>query len=149
MFDLFSAAGPLPHTMDGMLERIKDIQYSSHSKRSSSIYSTVQNLSHAIKFLAAKLPAEARHDPQVKEVVKLGLAHRLDLVHVIYKSKRGTELNSKDYNFSAEAAHVHWKQGYDSTKKLIGEKQHEWEKFHRDGLSIYTIEGDHTQTIKL
>ena len=29
MFDLFSATGPLPHTMDGMLERIKDIQYSS------------------------------------------------------------------------------------------------------------------------
>ncbi len=140
MFDLFSAAGPLPHTMDGMLERIKDIQYSSHSKRSNAIYATTQNLSHAIKFLGSKLPPEAKKDPAVKAVLKLGHAHRLDLVHVIYHSLRGTELNSKDYNFSAETAQVHWQQGYDITSKLIATRSHEWEKLHEDGLVVYTMD---------
>lgn len=140
MFDLFSAAGPLPHTMDGMLERVKDIQYSSHSKRSNAIYATTQNLSHAIKFLACKLPPEIKKDPEVQAVLKLGHAHRLDLVHIIYHSQRGTELNSKDYNFSAESAGIHWKQGYQITSQLIDARSHEWDKLHRDGLVVYTMD---------
>ncbi len=149
MFDLFSASGPLPHTMDGMLERIKDIQYSSHSKRSNAIYSTAQNLSHAIKFLGSKLPPEVKDDPDVKAVLNLGNAHRLDLVHVIYHSRRGTELNSKDYNFSAESAHLHYQQGYEITLKLIESKKQEWNKQHSDGMTIYTINEDKPTTIDI
>ena len=149
MFDLFSASGPLPHTMDGMLERIKDIQYSSHSKRSNAIYSTAQNSSHAIKFLGSKLPPEVKDDPDVKAVLNLGNAHRLDLVHVIYHSRRGTELNSKDYNFSAESAHLHYQQGYEITLKLIESKKQEWNKQHSDGMTIYTINEDKPTTIDI
>lgn len=141
MFDLFSAHGPLPHTMDGMLERIKDIQFSSHSKRSSALHATTQNLSHAINFLGKKLPPEVKKETKIREILKLGLAHRLDLVHVIYHSPKGTELNSKDYNFSAETAHLHWEQGYENTLKLIQEKAHEWEKTHREGTTVYTVDG--------
>lgn len=140
MFDLFSAHGPLPHSMDGMLERIKDIQFSSHSKRSSALHATTQNLSHAINFLGKKLAPEIRREAKVKEILKLGFAHRLDLVHVIYHSPKGTELNSKDYNFSAETAHLHWEQGYENTMKLIREKAHEWEKTHREGTAVYTVD---------
>jgi len=149
MFDLFAANGPLPHTMDGMLERIKDIQFSSHSKRSNAIYSTTQNLSHAIHFLGSKLTPEQKKDPKIKEILKLGLAHRLDLIHVIYHSPRGTELHSKDYNFSAETAHLHWQQGYDATKLIIKEKEHEWDKFHREGTAVYTMDGDKLKTINI
>ncbi len=149
MFDLFSASGPLPHTMDGMLERIKDIQYSSHSKRANAIYATTQNLSHAIKYLTKLLPNEVKTHAKVQDIIKLGYANRLDLVHVIYKSIRGTELNSKDYNFSAEAAHIHWQQGYDITNKLIQDKGAEWDAYHREGLSIYTVEGDNSKTVKI
>jgi NTE family protein len=149
MFDLFSASGPLPHTMDGILERIKDIQYSSHSKRANAIYATTQNLSHAIKYLTKLLPTDAKTHAKVRDIIKLGYANRLDLVHVIYKSIRGTELNSKDYNFSAEAAYIHWQQGYDITKKLIQEKGAEWEAKHHEGLSIYTVEGENSKTVKV
>lgn len=141
MFDLFSASGPLPHSLDGMCERIKDIQYSSHSKRSNAIYATSQNLSHAIRFLGTKLPPEVRNDPEVQEILKLGHAHRLDLVHVIYHSLKGTELNSKDYNFSAETAKIHYDQGYKITQKLIEAQSGEWEKvLDEDSFRIYTPE---------
>lgn len=149
MFDLFSASGVLPHSMDGMLERIKDIQFSSHSKRSTSVYATVQNLSHAIKFLAHKLPPEIKKDPEVAAIMKLGNAHRLDLVHVIYHSRRGTELNSKDYNFSSEAAHIHYSQGYSITTQLIETKQSEWDKKHNEGVVVYTMNDDQAKTIKV
>lgn len=143
MFDLFSASGPLPHSLDGMCERIKDIQYSSHSKRSNAIYATSQNLSHAIRFLGTKLPPEVKNDPEVQEVLKLGHAHRLDLVHVIYHSAKGTELNSKDYNFSAETAKIHYEKGYKITQKLIEAQSKEWEKIlEEDSFRLYTPESD-------
>lgn len=147
MFDLFSAGGPLPHTMDGMLERIKDIQFSSHSKRVNSIYATAQNLSHAIKFLVDKLPPEIRNQPEVQEVAKLGYAHRLDLVHVIYHSRKGTELNSKDYNFSAKAAAIHCQQGYNITRQLIEEQQSEWERIRHEGLVVYTLDEERIKAV--
>lgn len=140
MFDLFSASGPLPHSMDGMLERIKDIQFSSHSKRSNAVYATAHNLSHAIRFLGSKLPDSVRDDPQVQEVLKLGNAHRLDLVHVIYHSKKGTELHSKDYNFSAETATVHCQQGYEITSELIKNERDKWDRIQDDGTMIYTMD---------
>ncbi len=141
MFDLFSASGPLPHSMDGMLERIKDIQFSSHSKRSNALYATAQNLSHAIRFLGSKLPPEVRDDPQVKEILKLGHAHRLDLVHIVYHSKTGTELNSKDYNFSSDSAVIHYNQGYEQTSKLIQNHHQEWDNSaDDDSFVIYTLE---------
>ena len=150
MFDLFSAKGPLPHTMDGMLERIKDIQFSSHSKRINSVYATVQNLSHSIKFLANKLSENDKKDPAVREIMKLGNANRLDLVHVIYHSKQGTELHSKDYNFSAHASLVHYNQGYNITAQLILDKQIEWDKKFREGFVIYTMDdGNKSKTIKI
>lgn len=149
MFDLFSASGPLPHSMDGMLERIKDIQYSSHSKRSGRIYATTQNLSHAIHFLGEKLDPQIRKNPQIKEILKLGLAHRLDLVHLVYRSQRGTELNSKDYNFSAQTSQVHWQQGYKTTFNIIKEKQFQWQKNRNQGTVVYTMDGDEFKTIPL
>lgn len=142
MFDLFSAQGVLPHSMDGMLERIKDIQYSSHSKRSNQLYATAQNLSHAIRFLGSKLTDEQRHDPQVKDILKLGHANSLELVHVIYHSLRGTELHSKDYNFSAQTAEIHYRQGYEQTEQLILAEQKKWKQQIVEGSAIYTVEHD-------
>ena len=44
MIDLFSSIGRLPRSMADVMERQKDIQYSSHSKRATKLYSTRQNL---------------------------------------------------------------------------------------------------------
>lgn len=140
MFDLFSAEGVIPHSMDGMLERIKDIQYSSHSKRSNELYATAQNLSHAIRFLGSKLTPEQKEEPEVKDILKLGNMNSLDLVHIIYKSPTGKELHSKDYNFSAVAAEVHYNQGYDLTTKLILEESEKWKKSIENNSTIYTVD---------
>lgn len=150
MFDLFSASGPLPHTMDGMLERVKDIQFSSHSKRSNALYATAQNLSHAIRFLGSKLSPEVRNDPEIKAILKLGHAHRLDLVHIVYHSKTGTELNSKDYNFSSDTAIVHYQQGYEQTSKLIQSHKTEWDNSaEEDSFVLYTIEENKPKVLNI
>lgn len=142
MFDLFSSEGSQPKTIDGMCERIKDIQYSSHSKRSTSLYATSQNLSKAIRFLGDKLPENIRKLPEVQQVLSLGNVHRLDLVHIIYHSKKGTELSSKDYNFSKNASSIHYNQGYDITKNVIINGKEKWNSSKIDYARIYTIDGE-------
>lgn len=138
MVDLFSISGPQPHSLDGLLERIKDIQYSSHSKRTSALYATTQNLSHAIHFLAKKLTREKLADPKVQKIIKLGFAHRLDLIHLVYHSDKGTELQSKDYEFSTETANRHRQKGYENTISMINLEEKEWLKRHSSGVTVYT-----------
>ena len=140
MVDLFSAKGPYPHSMDGMLERIKDIQYSSHSKRPTAMFATTQNLSHAINYLSTLLTEEQLQSPEVQDIIKLGFAHRVDVVRLIYHSPTGTELESKDYNFSKKAAQIHHELGYKAAKNLVETRQKEWESIEGSGLTVYSQE---------
>lgn len=142
MFDLFSAKGILPHSMDGMLERIKDIQFSSHSKRPTNIYSTVQNMSRVIKLLGSYLPSDIKNREDIKQLLKLGNVNNIDLVHIIYHSKKGTELESKDYNFSREAKIIHKKEGYKKTLEIIKEDEESWLKKDNNGIEIHTLDSE-------
>lgn len=142
MIDLFSLKGALPHSMDGLLERIKDIRYSSHTKRSNALYATTQNLSHAVHFLASQLTKEQLSCPKVQEVIKLGYAHRLDIIHLVYRSEKGTELESKDYEFSTESANKHRQMGYNSTLQMLKSEESEWMKGHHTGVTMYTLEAE-------
>ncbi len=138
MVDLFSAKGPYPHSFDGLLERVKDIQYSSHSKRGTSLYASTQNLSHAINYLSTILTDEQKKLPNVSKILKLGLSHKIDVVRLIYRSEKGTELHSKDYNFSSVTARHHYDLGYSSAQKLINDKKDQWENNVDIGLTIYS-----------
>lgn len=149
MIDLFSLNGPLPHSMDGLLERVKDIRYSSHAKRPSALYATTQNLSHAIHFLTSKMTDAQLKDPAVQEIIKLGYAHRLDIIHLVYHSEKGTELESKDYEFSAESAAKHKKLGYTDTIKMIEAEEEDWLKAHHSGVTVYTLETQTAMSRKL
>lgn len=142
MIDLFSLQNnTLPHSLDGIMERIKDIRFSSHTTRSTKLHTTAQNLSHAIHFLSSKLTKEQLNDPAVKEIIKLGFANRLDIVHLVYKSPKGTELESKDYEFSVETANKHRIMGYNGTKKMILEEEENWMNMQSSGVTIYN-QGD-------
>lgn len=137
VFDLFSADGVLPNSMDGVMERIKDIRFSSHSKRSLLEYKQSQDLAYAIKNLYDKLPDDLRNLDEMKNVMNLGKLPKLDLVHIPYRSLKGTELESKDYNFSYDAAITHVHQGFEITQKAI--QQFEY-KVSQDIGKCYTID---------
>lgn len=138
MVDLFSLRNhTVPHSLDGIMERIKDIRFSSHTTRSTKLHTTAQNLSHAIHFLSSQLTDEQRKDPKIQEIMKLGFANRLDIVHLVYKSPKGTELESKDYEFSVETANKHRMMGYDGAKAMILEEEENWMDMQSSGVTIY------------
>lgn len=150
MIDLFSLKNDtVPHSLDGILERIKDIRFSSHTTRSTNLHSTAQNLSHAIHFLSTKLSKEQLEDPQIQEIIKLGFANRMSIVHLVYKSPKGTELESKDYEFSVETANKHRIMGYTGTKQMLLEEEENWMNMQNTGVTIYDQGDNHAFHHKL
>jgi NTE family protein len=108
--DLFNARGEMPRTMAGVLERQKDITYSSRTRANTDALAANMNLQQAIADLITKLPASLRNDPSVLAVQSQLTHEPIDIFHLIYRDKP-YELESKDYEFSRAAVEEHWDSG--------------------------------------
>ncbi|REN14027.1 patatin-like phospholipase family protein, partial [Mycobacterium tuberculosis] len=85
--DLFNARGEMPHNMAGVMERQKDITYSSRTRMNTDAMAANMNLQQAIADLISKLPANLRKDPSVL-AVQSELTHEpIDIFHLIYRDK--------------------------------------------------------------
>jgi len=116
--DLFNARGEMPHTLAGVMERQKDITYSSRTRMNTDALAANMNLQQAIADLIAKLPPGLRNDPSVVEV-QAQLTHEpIDIFHLIYRDK-SYELESKDYEFSRAAVEEHWESGVRDMGKTL------------------------------
>lgn len=140
MVDLFSAKGELPTNMNALAERVKDIQFSSRTRRASYLYSTSKNLCSAITYLTQFLSEEDKKDPKVQEIIKLSHTNSLEIVHLIYHSQQA-ELESKDYNFSKENYYRHRENGYKDTIALYQRNHEQWLIDENDNdIHIYTLD---------
>ncbi|MDH6166146.1 NTE family protein [Variovorax boronicumulans] len=108
--DLFNARGEMPHNMAGVMERQKDITYSSRTRMNTDALAANMNLQQAIADLITKLPANLRKDPSVLAVQSQLTHEPIDIFHLIYRDKP-YELESKDYEFSRAAVEEHWESG--------------------------------------
>jgi len=108
--DLFNARGEMPRNMAGVMERQKDITYSSRTRMNTDALAANMNLQQAIADLISKLPANLRNDPSVHEVQSQLTHEPIDIFHLIYRDKP-YELESKDYEFSRAAVEEHWETG--------------------------------------
>jgi NTE family protein len=64
--DLFSAKGELPVNLDQVLEREKDIRYSSKTRFNTKRVQELENMRRAFGPLMQKLPPELYEDPDYK-----------------------------------------------------------------------------------
>ncbi|MBJ2159264.1 patatin-like phospholipase family protein [Variovorax sp. IB41] len=108
--DLFNARGEMPRTMAGVMERQKDITYSSRTRMNTDALAANMNLQQAIADLITKLPANLRKDASVLAVQSQLTHEPIDIFHLIYRDKP-YELESKDYEFSRAAVEEHWESG--------------------------------------
>ena len=108
--DLFNARGEMPRNMAGVMERQKDITYSSRTRMNTDALAANMNLQQAVADLIAKLPASLRTDASVAAVCAQLTHQPIDIFHLIYRDKP-YELESKDYEFSRAAVEEHWETG--------------------------------------
>jgi NTE family protein len=116
--DLFNARGEMPRTLSGVMERQKDITYSSRTRMNTDALAANLNLQQAIADLISKLPAHLRNDPSVLAVQAELTHHPIDIFHLIYRDKP-YEVESKDYEFSRSAVEEHWEAGARDMRRTL------------------------------
>ncbi|WPH22705.1 patatin-like phospholipase family protein [Variovorax paradoxus] len=116
--DLFNARGEMPRTLSGVMERQKDITYSSRTRMNTDALAANLNLQQAIADLISKLPAHLRNDPSVLAVQAELTHHPIDIFHLIYRDKP-YEVESKDYEFSRAAVEEHWEAGARDMRRTL------------------------------
>ena len=132
--DLFPAGGPLPVNLGGVLQRHKDIMYSSRSRFTTEKIAEMQRLRGAMRRLIRRLPEALRDDPDLRALDATLHTQRVDIVHLIYR-QRVFESDSKDYEFSRPSMREHWTRGADDMRRTHR---------HLDLLEISTLDSDVT-----
>lgn len=115
---LWNPAGPEPSTMAEVLNRHKDIQYSSRIISQVVRHQQAHRLRHIINELAARLPAAERDDPAVKELVGYGCQTRMHVVQLL-APQLDSEDHTKDVDFSAGGIRRRWDAGYAHTRAVL------------------------------
>ncbi len=132
--DLFPARGPVPTNLAGVLQRQKDILYSSRSRFATDKIAEVQRLRGAMRRLIGRLPSRLRDDPDLRALDASLHTSPVEIVHLIYR-QHAFESQSKDYEFSRPSMLEHWSAGVTDMRRT-----HE----HFERLEPSTLEQDVT-----
>ncbi len=134
--DLFSAVGPEPATMDEVLERIKDITYSSRTRMNTDAFLEKYRLRHAIRALAEHVPPEVREQLCGESLPADIYDGRVSLVHIINRANR-REIQSKDFEFWRVSIEEHWDDGMKDARTAFAAQT--WRSFSDPGtgLAVY------------
>ena len=108
--DLFPARGPLPATLSEVVERDKDIRYSSRTRAVTDNLTQLHDLRHSINLLWEKLPDELRAAPEAKLLDAFRCVTTMDIVELIYRPDHPLG-QSKDFDFDRSTMEARWQQG--------------------------------------
>jgi len=136
--DLFSAAGRRPRDLDEVMERRKDIVYSSKTRFNTTRVRELQHLRSSLHRLLGKLPAEMREDPDVRALEKLCCCTHIDILHLINR-RGGYSASSKDYEFSRATMRWRWNAGLEDVRRSLAHP--EWLKRSQlaEGIQVYDL----------
>ena len=116
--DLFSAEGELPKNLDQVMERHKDIMYSSKARFDITHVREVQHQRGALRRLLEKLPARLNGDPDVKMLKAAGRSGHVDVVHLINR-RNGYTGSTKDHEFSRATVNELWMAGLEDARCVV------------------------------
>jgi NTE family protein len=116
--DLWSARGEFPRTINEVMTRQKEIQYSSRTRATTDRFKEFHRMRNAIGSLLDKLPAEYRNTPEAEFLHSCSEKKVYEIVHMIYRAQT-YEGESKDYDFSRSSMEEHWRAGYDDTVRTL------------------------------
>jgi NTE family protein len=116
--DLFSARGELPQNLNQVLERAKDIQYSSKTRFNSKRVKDLGLMHEVLVRLLAKVPAKFKDDPDVVALNKLCNVGDITLAHLINR-RMSHSAQSKDYEFSRATVNELWAAGLEDVRHAV------------------------------
>jgi NTE family protein len=115
---LWNPVGAEPGTMAEVLNRHKDVQYSSRIASQITRHEQAHRLRHVINELAARLPDAERNRPEVRELMSYGCQTRMHVVQLL-APQLDYESHTKDVDFSPAGIKQRWDAGYSHTKAVL------------------------------
>ncbi|MET4387301.1 NTE family protein [Bradyrhizobium sp. F1.4.3] len=115
---LWNPVGAEPTTMGEVLNRHKDVQYSSRIASQIARQQQAHRLRHVINQLAARLPESVRDDPAVRDLIGYGCSTRMHVVRLL-APQLDRETHTKDIDFSPSGIMQRWDAGYAHTRSVL------------------------------
>ncbi len=115
---LWNPMGVEPTTMAEVLNRHKDVQYSSRIASHIARQQQAHRLRHVVNQLAAHLPESERNDPAVRELASYGCPTRMHVVRLL-APQLDRETHTKDIDFSPSGIMRRWEAGYLHTRSVL------------------------------
>lgn len=118
---LWNPIGAEPTTMAEVLNRHKDVQYSSRIASQIARQQQAHRLRHVINQLAVRLSESERRDPAVRELISYGCPTRMHVVRLL-APQLDRETHTKDIDFSPSGIMRRWDAGYAHTRSVLERK---------------------------
>src|SRR3954451_19676098 len=118
---LWNPMGQEPTTMAEVLNRHKDVMYSSRIASQIERQQQAHRLRHVINQLAERLPESERGDAAVRELMSYGCPTRMHVVRLL-APQLDRETHTKDIDFSPSGITRRWHAGYAHTRSVLARK---------------------------
>jgi len=115
---LWNPTGLEPSTMAEVLNRHKDVQYSSRIMSHIARQQQAHRLRHIINELAMRLPESERSNARVRELIGYGCQTRMHVVRLL-APQLDRETHTKDIDFSRRGIRQRWEAGYSHTMAAL------------------------------
>lgn len=121
--DLFGARGDLPRSMSQVLNRQKEIIYSSRTRQNTDAFAKTHRLVKRLVEALRRIPPGELKPGEQAIIDQWSKSSVVNIVHLIYQHKT-YEGNESDYNFSEISMREHWTSGYEDTLRTL--RHPEW-----------------------
>ncbi|MFM9976148.1 MAG: patatin-like phospholipase family protein [Beijerinckiaceae bacterium] len=118
---IWNPHGPEPTTIGQVLNRQKDIQYSSRAVSHVARQKQLHRLRHIVKELSVLLPQDLQDEPRVREMMGYGCLTRMHVVRLLAPGLENED-HTKDIDFSASGIRARWTAGYADTREVLEQK---------------------------
>jgi NTE family protein len=115
---LWNPAGAEPSTIWEVLNRHKDVQYSSRVASHIERQRQIHRMRHVISDLAGMLPEEVRTTAQARALASYGCRTVMHVVRLL-APQLANENHTKDVDFSADSIRARWEAGYAQTMRAL------------------------------
>lgn len=111
---LWQQQGHTPQSIEQVLSRQKDIQYSSRAASHTARQQQIHHLRHIVRELGKLLPDSVRRRPEARELLGWGCG---TVMHVLplQAPKLDSEDHAKDIDFTPAGIRARWNAGYEQT----------------------------------
>jgi NTE family protein len=135
---LWNPVGDEPNTMADVLNRQKDVQYSSRIASQITRHQQTHRLRHVINELAARLPESERDRPEMKELMSYGCQTRMHVVQLL-APQLSRENHTKDVDFSPTGIRQRWDAGYAHTRTVLAREPWVGQFDPLSGVILHTV----------